>query len=107
MAFKGIIPIGSTVKATFSANFTNSGSALLLISFAPLSGPARAATQPIAAGGRDSVQIAAPETGFLRVFVDVTDDDDGGVLETEVNGQARDNDRITGDDTWLYTVENL
>jgi hypothetical protein len=107
MAFKGIIPIGSTVKATFSANFTNSGSALLLISFAPLSGPARAATRAIAPGGRDSVEITAPETGFLRVFVDVTDDDDGGVLETKVSGVDQDSDRITGDDTWLYTVENL
>jgi len=105
MAFKGIVSNGSMVEARFSSDTSNGGSASLLIGLGPLGGGAQADFAIIAPGGSDSVKAAASTPGLLRVFVDVAEDDDTGMLEVTVDGARQDRETVSGDTTWTYSVE--
>ncbi len=105
MAFKGIIPVGSDVTVRFAAGVDNSGTAFLMVGLGPFTGKAIAKTAVIAPGATGSVGIAAGKAGILRAFVDVSDDDDAGQLTVQVGDQIKDDEQITGDTTWVYSVQ--
>jgi hypothetical protein len=42
--------------------------------------------------------------GLLRVLVDFNSDTDTGQLTVRANGNVRDNQPITGDTPWSYTL---
>jgi hypothetical protein len=105
MAFKGIISVGTMVEATFSSERDNGGSASLLIGSGPLGGGSDATGAVIAAGGTGTVHLNASIPGTLRVFVDVAETGDSGMLEVKVGGAQQDCEPVSGDTTWLYSVE--
>jgi hypothetical protein len=105
MSFKGIISTGDKVEATFSSNCANSGSASLLIGVGLLAGGADASYAVIAAGGGGTVNFNARSPGILKVFVDVAEEGDSGILEVAVSGAQRDRETVSGDTIWTYSVE--
>jgi hypothetical protein len=106
MAFKGNIPKGSQVDAELSVNNSAHGSALLSIGFADNAGGSAAESATIAPGATDhkSVQTNPQPTGIMRIVVDFNSDTDSGRLVVRVNGVIRDDENITGDTPWSYSL---
>ncbi len=98
--YRGSIPVGSIVNTVFEADFSNAGTALLVVTYGPDEGDPTVKVDLAAPGGaaRTSVEVAAP--GFLRIWVDVSEEEDSGRLKVDGDLGA-----IQGDMTWVYTVE--
>ena len=103
--FRGSIKTNSKVTATFSSDFSNSGTAAMVTSYGPVSGEPTTKTVVVAPGGTDGATLNLKGKGLYRIIVDVKGDTDGGRLKVVLDGADRDEDTIEGDVTWLYAVE--
>ena len=106
MAYKGSIPKGSRVDIELQVDAGAKGAALVAVSFADNGGGSGSdsATVAPAGTGRCGVQTDPGSAGLLRVFVDLNDDTDTGMLTVSVGGAVYDHARITGDTTWSYSL---
>jgi hypothetical protein len=104
MPYKGGMYTGSAVDVTFSSNYTNNGTALLLVGLGTLDGQSIADMAAIAPGGTATLRIACDDPGILRISVDATTDADSGQLAVAIDGVGQADESITGDTTWTYSV---
>jgi hypothetical protein len=106
MPFKGNISKGSRVEAELTLAADANGSALIAISFADNDGGSGEDSTAIAPGGQASVRVHTNSgaNGRLRVFVDFNDNADTAQLVVRVNGTVRDDETITGDTSWAYSL---
>ena len=106
MPFKGNIAQGARVEAVLQLKPDAKGSALIAISFADNNGGTGEDSVVIAPGGETSVRVGTnlDVNGRLRVFVDFNDNTDTAHLVIRVDGEVRDDEVITGDTTWAYSL---
>jgi hypothetical protein len=102
--YRGSLKVGSTVEAVFKAERSNSGTASMVVTYGPDEGSPTVRTTLAAPGGVAPASAEVPVPGFLRVWVDVSDEADSGRLSVE-DGSIVDADDIQGDTTWLYSVQ--
>jgi hypothetical protein len=104
--FRGHIKANSSVKATFSGDFSNDGSAAFVTSYGPVTGNPSTKSAVVVPGGIETTTMSIKGKGLYRIYVDVkSDTTDGGLLQVEVDGEPRDSGTIKGDVTWLYSVQ--
>jgi hypothetical protein len=102
--FRGSIPKGSTVTAELKVASGANGTALLSIAFAD-SGGSGSDSRTVASGTAATCTVKTNGgKGLLRVLVDFNSDTDTGQLTVRANGNVRDNQPITGDTPWSYTL---
>jgi hypothetical protein len=106
MAFKGNIPKGGHVEAELCVSGGTAGTALLAVAFVDNGNGSGAKSRTVAPGACDAcdVQTNPQPTGLLRVVVDFNNNSDTGRLVVRVNNTIRNDEPITGDTTWSYSL---
>jgi hypothetical protein len=104
MSFRGDIPANTMAEVKLSADFSNSGNAILMAGSGPFGSDPTGKSTVVAPGGSDTLKIQTPNEGIVKVVVDFSDDDDSGVLEVKTSGGFKDGDPIAGDTSWTYSV---
>ncbi|HEY0673496.1 MAG TPA: hypothetical protein VGD27_14555, partial [Longimicrobiales bacterium] len=91
---------------TLSVEDGADGSALVAIGFVDNGGGQGADSITVAPGGSDrvSVETNPGPSGILRVVVDFNSNFDNGRLTVHVDGTERNDEPITGDTTWSYSL---
>src|SRR4051812_46548392 len=98
--FKGELVAG-TIKADFSADFSNEGSALLQMSYAESGGGNPQLSHDIAQPGLAAhTSLTVSKKGILEVWVVAGADEDSGRLVVSSNGTEKDADNIQGSVRW-------
>lgn len=103
--FKGAIP-GGTLSARFQSDPSNADSDLLVMAYSEMGGADSQVDQAISApGGSATVQVNTEDAGILEVWVAIGNPADSGRLTVSRNGEALDDDEITGSVRWVYAVD--
>lgn len=103
-SFRGDIPPNTTATIRFLADFSNSGTAILMAGSTSFGGAPTAKSVVVAPGGSGSLDIPVPQDGIVKVDVDFRADDDSGRLEVSTAGGFADSDPVIGDQSWTYSV---
>ena len=105
MAYKGQIGVG-TISVAFASDYSNLDTDLLMASYADRQGGnAIADGTEIAPGGTGTVQVAAPQPGFLEVKLDTGHQSESGRLSvTDANGVRKNDEPTQGPVRWTFTV---
>jgi len=103
--FKGAIKTG-TIRAKVFADFSNSGSDLLVLGYAADGGGGAQSSQAVAApGGSARAELTAPAKGVLEVWVVVGDAKDSGRLQVMHGDTVVDDGTFQDAVRWVYAVE--
>lgn len=100
--FKGTTPVEVRVTATLSLSEQARGPALLAIAWSGGGDSGEADSCVVAPGGFGRASVLPTEPAFLRVYVDMTDEDDRGTLSVSPPSPP---EQVQGDTTWTYSVE--
>lgn len=103
--FRGKLKINSRIVVTLSLDHASSGTASMVSSYGAAGGHATSKAVVIAPAGTGTTTHDLNGRGLFRIVVDMKSDRDTGHLEVKENGVVRDQANITGDTTWLYSVE--
>ena len=102
--YKGVVNVGSEIRASFSSDYSNKGTASLLIGHGRLGSDSEAKSTTVAPGGTGTVSLTVTAQGNFHVFVDVAEESDSGKLEVSEGAKIVDSESIKGDTKWLYSV---
>ena len=102
MAFKGTIPVGTEVTADLTLANSARGPALLLIAWSAGGSTGEEDSAIVNPGESGSVTVQPTDASILRVFVDMRSERDQGTMA--VPPVTRE-EPVTGDTTWVYSVE--
>jgi hypothetical protein len=100
--YQGTTPVSAPVTAELTLGPRAKGPALLAIAW---SAGGRSGEQDaciVAPGGFGVVTVTPTKPGFLRVYVDTTNETDRATLGVSPSTPA---EKIQGDTTWTYSVE--
>lgn len=101
--FKGEILAGQ-ISAEYRADAGNAGADTLTISYVPEGAQPTTDIRVAAPGGVAKVEVSAPKSGMLEVWVGASTDHSRGQLTVKRGGEVRDDDAVQGSTRWSYSV---
>ena len=104
MAFKGPLKVGTTVEAKLLLDHTASGPAFLLMGYGRRGGTPSGEGDTASPGGTARADLELDARGHLDVGVDMTLENDTGVLIVSSNGKEKIRLNIKGDTVWAFSV---
>lgn len=102
---RGKIKRDSTVVTTLTLDHAASGTAAMVTTYGEAGGHATSQAVVVAPAGTNATTASVRGKGLFRIIVDMKDDRDTGTLVVQENGVTMDQGNITGDTTWVYTVQ--
>jgi hypothetical protein len=103
MVYRGDITANTMAEIKLLADFSNTGSAVIVAGVGAFGGDAKVQSAVVAPGGSGTLTLKTPTEGILKIFVDFPMDDDSGRVEVKA-GAFSDGDSISGDTIWTYSV---
>jgi len=103
-SYRGDIPPNTTATIRFLADFSSSGTAILMAGSAAFGGTPTTKSAVVAPGGSGTLDIPVPKDGIVKVDVDFRADDDSGRLDVSTTNGFKDGDSVVGDQSWTYSI---
>lgn len=104
-SYRGRIAPRKQVTVTLSADFSNTGAALLMAGAAGFTTPAVGDAVEVVPGGTKSIRFKNPANGTMVINIDFADEEDSGKLEVTVGETLRDEGAVQGDTDWSYLIK--
>jgi|GEM_PF-4549441 hypothetical protein len=103
--YKGIIRAGSSISITYASNASTRGTTILMAGTGQ-NGTSDSQVKTIVPAASDKIALHADDgVKIIRIIVDVPDNGGSGTLTVTADDGTNDNGSISGDTTWVYTVE--
>lgn len=102
--FKGLLKIGKPVEVTFRSDYSNSGTAHLLVAHGRAGQDTISDSVLIAPGASASVSLTPSGKGLLKIVLDVASPTESGMLEVVIGKKPATPEAVKGDVVWTYSV---
>lgn len=102
--YQGIVNVGSEIRASFLPDAATTEPIQLFISAAAKNNPSVSDVDAVVPPNAGQVSVRTIGRGRLEIAVDTASEADGGQLTVFEDGTVRNDEPVTGDTVWVYTI---